>query len=418
MNPSRFLYHNGLKHFLPAQFPHSVAPGYAQYALYSFGASIAGSAAMVLSTQTLLLAVGVVGSGPERASVLAGALNWVLKDGVGQLGGVLYASFLGRTRRFDANPKRWRMVAALCMDLGTLIEILCPYATKSSGLILPLACLANVLKNMGFLTAGASRASLHQALATSGNLGDVTAKSGSQSTAAGLCGTCLGIGLSTVLSTSVSVESYVLAFCGLSMLHQVGNYLSVQAVPLSHFNRQRLHIMLEDYHQRIKAVEAEPSLPDAEALSPQEVASRESFLPWMPDQENDGAYTDVIVGRALNVLAPKGGHALIKLVDIMEDEAYLLNLHDDGSVHVVFRTEASGTDLLQAMLHAYVLKGMPSSPQMSPFDSVAASLRIAKRHIPLLMKDMDAKGWRITSEAFIIEPRDAVRFCFDERRTY
>jgi hypothetical protein len=305
------------------------------------------------------------------------------------------------------------MVAALCMDMGTLIEILCPYATKSSGLVLPLACLANVLKNMGFLTAGASRASLHQALATSGNLGDVTAKSGSQSTAAGLCGTCLGIGLSTVLSTSVSVESYVLAFCGLSMLHQVGNYISVQAVPLSHFNRQRLHILLEDYCQQVNAAESHSHVHDTEALTPQEVASRESFLPWVSDQVSGGAYSEVFVGSALTVLAPKGGNELMKLVDLLEDEAYLLNRDDDDKVHVVFRTGTSGAELLQAMLHAHLLNGMPSSSNMSPSDSVVASLHIAKRQIPLLIKDMEAKGWRISSEAFIIEPRDAIRFCFD-----
>jgi hypothetical protein len=72
---------NLVKHFLPAQFPHSVAPGYAWFVTCGFGASIAGSASMVLSTQTLLLAVGVVGHNAAQAGIMAGALNWVLKDG-------------------------------------------------------------------------------------------------------------------------------------------------------------------------------------------------------------------------------------------------------------------------------------------------------------------------------------------------
>ena len=48
---------------------------------------------MVLSTQALLIAVGV---GTESAAPMAAALNWFMKDGLGQLGGVIFASRLGR----------------------------------------------------------------------------------------------------------------------------------------------------------------------------------------------------------------------------------------------------------------------------------------------------------------------------------
>lgn len=406
-----FLYHNGVKHFLPAQYPHSVAPGYASYAAYSFGASVAGSAAMVLSTQTLLLAVGVVGSGPGQASVLAGALNWVLKDGVGQLGGVLYASFLGRTRRFDANPKRWRIMAAICLDLGTLLEILSPYAAKSSGLVLSLACVANVLKNMGFLTASASRASLHQAMAIKGNLGDVTAKAGSQATAAGLGGTCLGIGISTFLSSAASVETFVMAFCVLSAFHQVGNYLSVQSVPLSHFNNQRLHILLDDYCSNMK-VNAEEPFRARMPLSPQDVAARESFLPWMSDaQVNKKSYDWLVIGANLSALAPSGADELRRLVDALSGEAYLINLHEGGSVSVTFATRANGEDILQGMLHAYVLRH--SGKFLFDDNSVAESLRMVKKVMPNVVEELQNKGWRLGSESFIIESSEAIRYSLD-----
>ena len=143
-----------IHHFLPARYPYSVCPSYGRYASYCFMGSVAGSSAMVLSTQALLLAVGV---GTYSAAPLAGALNWVMKDGIGQLGGVIFASQLGkggidfdywRGRKFgwlyspqnkarnlsgnfqrgtaDSNPKRWRMVAALALDLSTLLEICTP----------------------------------------------------------------------------------------------------------------------------------------------------------------------------------------------------------------------------------------------------------------------------------------------------
>lgn len=36
---------------------------------------------------------------------LAATLNWVIKDGLGQVGGVAFSSLVNT--RFDANPKLW-----------------------------------------------------------------------------------------------------------------------------------------------------------------------------------------------------------------------------------------------------------------------------------------------------------------------
>jgi len=70
--------------------------------------------------QSLLYAVGLgAGSIP-----LAAALNWVIKDGLGQLGGVVYASMMGN--KFDSDPKRHRMVSGLALQGATLLEIITP----------------------------------------------------------------------------------------------------------------------------------------------------------------------------------------------------------------------------------------------------------------------------------------------------
>lgn len=50
-------------------------------------ASLCSSAIGVLSTQSLLYAMGLgAGSVP-----LAAALNWIIKDGIGQIGGIVFA---------------------------------------------------------------------------------------------------------------------------------------------------------------------------------------------------------------------------------------------------------------------------------------------------------------------------------------
>lgn len=65
---------------------------------------IQGTAA-VLSTQALLVAVGV----GTAAVPVSAALNWVIKDGLGQFGGVVFGSLVGN--KFDSEPKRWRVVS-------------------------------------------------------------------------------------------------------------------------------------------------------------------------------------------------------------------------------------------------------------------------------------------------------------------
>jgi hypothetical protein len=108
-----------------------------------------------------------------------------------------------------------------------VIEILSPLLP---GYFLIVAIIANVGKNIGFLTANASRAAFHQSLALSNNLGDITAKAGSQSIVASLLGTGVGIGLSPLIG-----EDYMyvtIGFVCLSSIHQYCTFKSLKAVAL------------------------------------------------------------------------------------------------------------------------------------------------------------------------------------------
>jgi hypothetical protein len=71
--------------FLPSGYPGSVGPHYLQYSLWQAGTNFATTANGVLASTFLLYSVGL-GAG---AIPTAGALNWVVKDGLGQVGGVL-----------------------------------------------------------------------------------------------------------------------------------------------------------------------------------------------------------------------------------------------------------------------------------------------------------------------------------------
>ncbi|POM68151.1 Hypothetical protein PHPALM_15725 [Phytophthora palmivora] len=224
--------------FLPKDAHVALTKDYFPYAKWTFVGSVASCASSVLSMQSLLYAVGL-GAG---AIPTAAAVNWVLKDGLGQFGGVLFASVVNN--RYDADPKRWRVASSMALDVSVLGEILTPLAPGS---FLAIASLANVAKNVAWLSASATRAGFHNSFAIRENLADVTAKAGSQAIASSIFGTGLGILISQW--TGSSTLNVVAAFTVLSTLHMISTYKSVDCVQLRTLNCQRLHIVTTHFLQ-------------------------------------------------------------------------------------------------------------------------------------------------------------------------
>ncbi|KAJ2319628.1 hypothetical protein IWW52_001856, partial [Coemansia sp. RSA 2704] len=92
--------------FLPTDYKNSVTAEYLDYTKWQFLHNVLGSASGVLATQAMLYAMGL-GAG---ALPLSAAINWVIKDGFGQLGGVVYATMVGQ--KFDSDPKHQRFWSA------------------------------------------------------------------------------------------------------------------------------------------------------------------------------------------------------------------------------------------------------------------------------------------------------------------
>jgi hypothetical protein len=91
---------------------------------------------------------------------MAAALHWAIKDGLGQLGGVMYAGMIGD--RFDAEPKRYRMQAAFLLQLAGAMEVACVLCPSA---FLAIASISNISKNIGWLATSATRAQMHQTFA-------------------------------------------------------------------------------------------------------------------------------------------------------------------------------------------------------------------------------------------------------------
>ncbi|PNH12864.1 hypothetical protein TSOC_000128 [Tetrabaena socialis] len=90
-------------YFLPNGFPDSVAPQYAPYMFWRGVQYFFGGAISVFTTQSLLGALGVAGGYRGEA---AAAINWVIKDGAGRLGRLLFARW---GRELDCELKQFRL---------------------------------------------------------------------------------------------------------------------------------------------------------------------------------------------------------------------------------------------------------------------------------------------------------------------
>lgn len=205
---------------LPAGYPASVHPYYTHFTLWNFLQLSLGSAAGVLATQSVLYGLGLT-STTGGSLALSATLNWIIKDGLGQIGGIALMAYLGD--RFDVQTKRYRFLAALLLKVAALVECLVPLVPRHFVLT---ASLANVLKNVCWMTASATRAQIHRHLTNRDNLGDVTGRTAAQNTLASLIGTGLGALLSTLyVSASVTGQE-------ISPLMAVSRCLSL-VIPLS-----------------------------------------------------------------------------------------------------------------------------------------------------------------------------------------
>ncbi|GMP91288.1 hypothetical protein CsSME_00042050 [Camellia sinensis var. sinensis] len=81
--------------------------------------------------------------------------------------------FARQGKKFDYDLKQLRFSGDLLMELGAGIEL----ATAAvPHLFLPLACVANVAKNVGAVTSTSTCTPIYKAFAKGENIGDVTAK--------------------------------------------------------------------------------------------------------------------------------------------------------------------------------------------------------------------------------------------------
>lgn len=367
-----------INYLLPQHFPHSVSrpASYLSYCKWQSLQYVLGSMGGVLSTQSLLYAVGI-GSG---SIPLAAALNWVIKDGLGQLGGVIFASRV--STNFDGDPKKWRFRGELAMILSTMLEICTPLVPQ---FFLPLASLANIGKNVSFLTASATRAAINLSFCNQkgNNLGDVTAKAGSQAITSSLTGTGLGIALAPLIGSSFSAVLPV--FCVLACMHLYALYRAVSVVRLSSLNLQRIELVIHGF------------LTEGRVLTPDEVSQRETFV----SPYRSPFFVPLIVNPQVDSYISTAAE-LASLRDRFEGRGYVLTVNRDKadsspSVVVWLLEHADTESVICAMLHAGIIrKGLENNDMTDPYlDDSSATLSMVDHAAKKLLIGMSSTGWQM-----------------------
>lgn len=363
--------------FLPQGFPESVSGDYLQYqfwdTLQAFSSSLSGT----LATQASLRGVGV---GNQEATVAAATITWLLRDGTGMLGRILFAWLKGN--KLDSEAKKWRLVADVLNDIAMFMEILAPNFPTCFTLIV---CSAGIFKSIVGVAGGATRAALTLHQARRDNMADISAKDGSQETLVNLAGLLVSLIL-IPLVTDNPLLTFVLFFL-FTILHLFANYKAVRSVVMETLNEARLAIVLHQY------------LRDGRVLAPLEANHKEpvflEFRRTVPIKLGVRLGELVYTSEDLN-LAMKNNHG-----------PFLIGVKR-GSVCVCLGPDASVCDEIRAVCQAVclcavlhpvsplegALKQLSMSHSNNHWELVHESHKLMDQIFQPFLKALEVAGWQ------------------------
>lgn len=217
----------------------------------------------VFGTQSLLLGLGIKAQMNSRMGALSAALNWVLKDALGKIVRMIWASRMGL--RFDGDAKRWRFRSSFVFAAGNGLEI-ATYIFPNMFLIW--ATLANCCKQISMLTSSSTRPSIFNSFrdGTRENIADITAKGEAQIAIVELFGIASGICLSRFVG--MSVRNIVIIYSLLQALEIACVYAEMRQVEYRVCNFERLVTVIQSSLESL----------DKNVLSPHEVALSERMF--------------------------------------------------------------------------------------------------------------------------------------------
>ncbi|KAH9518633.1 rus1 protein C16orf58 [Bulinus truncatus] len=379
--------------FLPQGYPDSVSQDYLQYQIWDTIQAFASSITGALAAHAVLKGVGV---GDETATVLGATISWLLKDGTGMVGRILFAWAKGNG--LDCDAKRWRLFADVLNDSAIFLDILAPCFRSSFTVIV---CISGVFRSIVGVAGGATRAALTQHQARRNNMADVSAKDGSQETLVNLVALICNL----IILPLVSGQQIIiwLLFLFFTLLHLFSNYKAVTSVCMETLNQARFHYIVKHY------------LTTGDVLDVKTVNLMEPVL--FPVKRPLNIRLGVSLGEATRSLS------FSSLMEVYERSmtGYILAIdYKRGNINIVLSQSSDTLDQIQACFHAELLnfiidqnkrgqelnpklkhlgKLVAESQQIKPVNEemvtsvLSTSLHFVESWISSLTKDLHNKGW-------------------------
>ena len=174
-----------LKHFRKLFYPESsIHPKYTQYVSFSFLSNILVSAEVAITTHNMLSSINTTSSDNMRT------FNYIGKDIIGQVGGLLYMSRMGK--KADQNPKRFLLYSNLLQQGGFFLAY---FSKIFPQYFLGIAGVSNILSNISFTGFGAVNAKCIYKLALKDNIGEIYSKITVINTIGSSLGLMAGVGI-------------------------------------------------------------------------------------------------------------------------------------------------------------------------------------------------------------------------------
>jgi len=299
--------YESIRRMLTSSFlPEGVTPSYYSFMRWRIVQRFINANVHVFGTQSLLLGLGI----KNRNSLgLGAALTFVLKDALGKIVRMLWASRMGR--KFDPDAKRWRFRSAFVFAAGNGLEV-ATYVFPQFFLLF--ATVANCCKQVSMLTSSATRNALYNSFRDGKreNIGDITAKGEAQIAVVDLLGIASGVSLSRAVG--VSVKSVLSVWILLQAVEIFCMYHEIRSVVFRMLNFERLYHVVDEFVSSA----ADVGLEMATIPTPEEMAQTEKiFLP--PAHLARRAIAFGSLGRAK--LSPE---ELSELMQIFRKEKFIL----------------------------------------------------------------------------------------------
>lgn len=341
---------------LPVGFPESVHACYAKFHYWQFFETVVGSAVTVLCSQALLSSLGVGALGSATGAV---AIQWMLKDGFGELGKLYFIKRFAKM--FDSHPKTWKLLGEFASLLGSTVQL--STIVLPSTWFLPLASLGYACHSLHYSVWGATHMTFARCFSLRGNVGDLVAKDSSQISLAHILGLFAGVGYLYVS------DSLFLAFAVLGPLHFASTVFLINSVQFNVLHQANLTVLASHYASR-REVQGLEKVTEQMGL----------FGEWLGGNVQ---LPKIHLGASILQTFNNRPEGLLTLLELSKDKNFMFYRDPNSLVyHVLYSYEATTRDIVESVLCVCKVERLLGiSPDLSFTDTYKAAQSFSSAEI-------------------------------------